>query len=100
MHPDSPASFHGAEPIPGPTKVNGVRIYTATAPAIATAGDDVFYSRRGDGPYYRWFFEKTIGKWRAARVIDAAFIRQSLSLATWKTVPVALQTRLGEHYLE
>ena len=80
--------------------MNGVRIYTATATAIVSSGDDVFYSRRGDGPYYRWFFEKTIGKWRAARVIDAAFIRQSLSLATWKTVPLALQTRLGEHYLE
>jgi hypothetical protein len=100
MPPDTVISFHGSDPIPGPTKVNGVRIYTATASSIAASGDDVFYSRRGDGPYYRWFFEATIGKWRAARVIDAAFIRQSLSLATWKTVPVALQSRLSEHYLE
>jgi hypothetical protein len=97
---DTATSFHSSNPISGPTKVNGVRIYTATATAIVSSGADVFYSRRGDGPYYRWFFEETIGKWRAARVIDAAFIRQTLSLATWKTVPEALQTRLSEHYLE
>ena len=99
MPTETATSFHGSDPIPGPTKVNGVRIYTAAA-TIVTSGNAVFYSRRGDGPYYRWFFEETIGKWRAARVIDAAFIRQSLSLATWKTVPVALQSRLSEHYLE
>jgi hypothetical protein len=91
--------FTGSEAIPGPTKVNGVRIYTVTT-AIASSSNPVFYSRRGDGPYYRWLFEETVGKWRAARVVDAAFIRQTLSLATWKTVPEALQTRLGEHYLE
>jgi hypothetical protein len=100
MLSDTVKDFHGGIATPGPTKVNGVRIYISAATAIVSAGDDVFYTRRGDGPYYRWFFEKTIGKWRAARVIDAAFIRQSLSLATWKTVPEALQSRLSEHYLE
>ncbi len=91
--------FPDSDVISGPTKVNGVRIYTVTT-AIVSSGNAVFYSRRGDGPYYRWLFEETVGRWRAARVIDAAFIRQTLSLATWKTVPEALQTRLGEHYLE
>lgn len=100
MLPDPASGFHGSDLIPGPTKVNGVRIYTALATAIASSGEGVFYSRRGDGPYYRWFFEENAGRWRAARVIDSAFIRQSLSLATWKTVPVALQSRLSEHYLE
>jgi hypothetical protein len=100
MLPDTTTGVQVSNSIPGPTKVNGVRIYTAAATAIVASGGDVFYSRRGDGPYYRWFFEETIGRWRAARVIDAAFIRQSLSLATWKTVPEALQTRLSEHYLE
>lgn len=89
-----------AAPLSGQTKVNGVRIYTEPTSVAATPGDNVFYSRRGEGPYYRWLYEEKVGKWRVARVVDANFTRQSLSLATWKTVPVALQTRLGEHYLE
>jgi hypothetical protein len=100
MLPDIANTFPVSDLMPGHTKVNGVRIYTAPPNATAASGDSVFYSRRGEGPYYRWLFEEKIGKWRAARVLDAAFIRQSLSLATWKTVPVALQTRLSEHYLE
>lgn len=99
MHPEVAEDVHGIVAIPGPTKVNGVRIYTE-ANAMVTPTDGVFYSRRGDGPYYRWLYEANTSRWRVARVIDAAFIRQTLSLATWKNVPVALQTRLGEHYLE
>jgi hypothetical protein len=96
MLPETAKELQGSGALPGPTKVNGVRIYTG----VATTEDSVFYSRRGDGPYYRWLFEEQAGKWRVSRVIDAAFTRQSLSLATWKNVPATLQTRLGEHYLE
>lgn len=99
MRPEVAKDFQGIVAIPGPTKVNGVRIYTE-ATAVMTPEDGVFYSRRGEGPYYRWLYEANTAKWRVARVIDAAFTRQTLSLATWKNVPVALQTRLGEHYLE
>ena len=80
--------------------MHGVRLYITLGTPDVTAGENVFYSRRGDGPYYRWLYEEKDGKWRAARVIDAAVLRQSLSLAAWKTVPATLQTRLSEHYLE
>jgi len=100
MRPEVAKDFQGVAPIPGPTKVNGVRIYTVSASDLATPGDSVFYSRRGDGPYYRWLYEEKAARWRVARVIDSSFTRQTLSLATWKNVPEALQSRLGEHYLE
>lgn len=83
--------------ISGPTKVPGVRVYTQVAGQPET-GEHVFYSRRREGPYYRW--QETSGRWRAARVIEPAAISHTLSLATWKNVPEALMTRLGEHYLE
>ena len=85
---------------PGPTKVNGVRVYFTPPENAADPRDNVFYSRRGEGPYYRWLYEEKAGKWQAVRVIDAAVLRQTLSLAAWKTVPATLQTRLSEHYLE
>ncbi|HKO98218.1 MAG TPA: hypothetical protein VJU86_14570 [Pyrinomonadaceae bacterium] len=100
MFREAAKDFQGIAEIPGPTKVNGVRVYTSTAEPAAADDQGVFYSRRGDGPYYRWLYEATAARWRVARVIDAAFTRQALSLATWKNIPVALQTRLGEHYLE
>jgi hypothetical protein len=100
MLPEVRKDFQGIAEIPGPTKVNGVRVYASTVEAATGDVEGVFYSRRGDGPYYRWLYEATAAKWRVARVIDAAFTRQTLSLATWKNIPVALQTRLGEHYLE
>ena len=92
--------FQGVAAIPGPTKVNGVRVYIDKVNTVVGQDESVFYSRRGDGPFYRWLFEQNGAKWRVARVVDSGFSRQTLSLATWKTIPVALQTRLGEHYLE
>ncbi|MEP6920648.1 MAG: hypothetical protein ABI967_05935 [bacterium] len=80
--------------------MNGLRVYIKPNGADPAAGQKVFYSRRGNGPYYRWLYEEKIGQWRVSRVIAADFTPQSLSMASWKAVPVALQTRLGEHYLE
>ena len=78
--------------------MNGLRVYTK--PNGASAGQKVFYSRRGNGPFYRWFYEENVNEWRAARVVSVDFTPQTLSMATWKAVPLALQTRLGEHYLD
>ena len=47
--------------------MNGLRVYTKPNSAGA-AGQKVFYSRRGNGPYYRWFYEENVNEWRAARV--------------------------------
>ena len=79
--------------------MNGLRVYI-TPNSVGTPGQKVFYSRRGNGPYYRWFYEENVNEWRAARVVAVDFTPHTLSMATWKAVPVALQTRLGEHYLD
>jgi hypothetical protein len=80
--------------------MNGLRVYIKPNGAEPNGGQKVFYSRRGNGPYYRWLYEETAAQWRVSRVVAADFTPQSLSMASWKVVPVALQTRLGEHYLE
>ena len=80
--------------------MNGLRVYIKPNGSDPRPGPKVFYSRRGNGPFYRWLFEETAGQWRVSRVIAADFTPQSLSMASWKAVPAALQTRLGEHYLE
>jgi hypothetical protein len=80
--------------------MSGLRVYTEPANTNLSGDDNVFYSRRGDGPYYRWRYEENGGKWRFARVLIADFTPHELSMASWKAVPVALQARLIEHYLE
>ena len=80
--------------------MNGLRVYIKPGGNTEALPPKVFYSRRGNGPYYRWRYEETAAEWRVSRVISADFTSQSLSMASWKVVPVALQTRLGEHYLD
>ena len=78
--------------------MNGLRVYIK--PNGADPLRTVFYSRRGNGPFYRWLLEEKGGQWRVSRVISADFTPQALSMASWKAVPVSLQTKLGEHYLD
>jgi hypothetical protein len=59
-----------------------------------------FYSRRGDGPFYRWLYAEGAGRWRYSRVILDRPTLRVLCLAPWDAVPAALRNRLGEHYLE
>jgi hypothetical protein len=80
--------------------MNGLRVYFRTNGSNPRSDQDVFYSRRGNGPYYRWLYEEKDAQWRVSRVISADFTPQSLSMASWKAVPLTLQARLGEHYLE
>jgi len=80
--------------------MNGLRVYIKPNGTSPRNGQEVFYSRRGNGPYYRWLYEENAAQWRVSRVISADFTPQTLAMASWKAVPVALQTRLGEHYLE
>jgi len=65
-------------------------------------GDDtkfarVFYSRRGNGPVYRWLYEERLAHWRPLRMQTTDF---KLSNASWKSVPETLQAQLGQHYLD
>jgi hypothetical protein len=78
--------------------MNGLRLYTNGVGAIS--GDNVFYSRRGNGPFYRWRYEDIVGQWRVSRVIDPDFNTHALSAAPMKVVPASLQTRLSQHYME
>lgn len=80
--------------------MNGLRVYLKPTGAGSVAEQNIFYSRRGNGPFYRWLYEETIGQWRVSRVSSANFSPQLLAMASWKAVPPSLQTRLGEHYLE
>ena len=95
--------------------MNGLRVYVkpvsanaanagaaATTPAATTpvADGGVFYSRRGNGPFYCWRFDEERGTWRVSRVTTPDLKPQVLSTASWKTVPAALRLRLNEHYQE
>ncbi|HEX8492782.1 MAG TPA: hypothetical protein VF658_08080 [Pyrinomonadaceae bacterium] len=60
----------------------------------------MFYSRRGNGPYYRWHYEEQSGHWQFSRVHPPDAMLRALCVARWQAVPTALQTKLGEHYLD
>ena len=77
-----------------------LRVYVRQAVEGAPGGQAVFYSRRADGPFYRWRYEETPGRWRCARVRPSKLTLRVLSIASWDAVPTALQDRLSEHYLE
>lgn len=67
--------------------------------ATATGGQ-VFYSRRSNGPYYRWWYEHELQQWRFARVHTEEVPSIILCAFSWKDVPLALQGKLVEHYVE
>jgi hypothetical protein len=75
-------------------------MYVPVPKVTGSNNDDVFYSRRGNGPFYRWMFEQVKQRWNVSRVVSNDFNSHGLSLATWKTVPPALQSRLSDHYLD
>jgi hypothetical protein len=80
--------------------MNSLRVYINPASADALNGHRVFYSRRADGPYYRWFYEEDHARWCSSRVRPSDSALRTLCMTGWKTVPTALQTKLSEHYLE
>ncbi len=80
------------------TKMNRLQVFVNGAPSATSTVSEIFYSRFAGGPYYRWSFEQSLGKWRGARVNPNDFALKSLSASSWKSVPDALQTRIGEHY--
>jgi hypothetical protein len=80
--------------------MNGLRVYINQAGEDTLGGQRVFYSRRAGGPYYHWRYEEELGQWLGSRVHLSDLMLKALCAASWKTVPTALQKRLGEHYLE
>ena len=78
--------------------MNGLRVYVNGIIAETCGGRDVFYSRREDGPYYRWVFDEALSEWRAGRVLTSRIAAKDLALTPWKKLPAGLQRSMVEHY--
>ena len=80
--------------------MNGLRVYIDGGGNEAETRQtrSVFYSRREDGPYYRWVYDDARRQWRVGRVMKSASLARTLSAAAWKTLPLALQRSIVEHY--
>lgn len=93
-----------------PTTMSGLRVYVNSPSTSLTTGlvieeddmkaDRIFYSRRGNGPIYRWLYEEKRAHWRALRMHTSDFDSHKLCNASWKSVPETLQVQLGAHYLD
>jgi hypothetical protein len=77
-----------------------LHVYVDPLSSGVRCGQAAFYSRRADGPVYRWLYEEGAGRWRFSRVRLSKFDLKVLCVASWAAVPVALRARLGEHYLD
>jgi hypothetical protein len=75
-------------------------MFIADGRDAAAGASQEFYSRRANGPYYRWWYESKLQQWRSTRVHADELPENSLCAWSWKNVPHALQGSLLEHYLE
>ena len=80
--------------------MQGLRVYINPVDMDTRNGHGVFYSRRDDGPFYRWRYEAELGQWCGSRLRQADLTTHALCVARWKAVPLELQTSLGQHYLD
>jgi hypothetical protein len=77
-----------------------LRVYVDPLGPGARGEATAFYSRRADGPYYRWLYAEGAGRWRCSRIKPDRLMLRVLCVAPWDAVPTTLRERLGEHYLE
>lgn len=77
-----------------------LRVYVDSSGADVEAAGLTFYSRRADGPVYRWLYEEGTRRWRFSRVHISKFELKVFCVADWHAVPPSLRARLGGHYLE
>jgi hypothetical protein len=80
--------------------MHGLRVYINPVDADKQGASEVFYTRRDDGPLYRWQYTDGSGRWHCSRLRAMDFAPSALSPASWKAVPVELQASLVQHYLE
>jgi hypothetical protein len=80
------------------TQMRDLRVYVDT-PGAGRGGAS-FYTRRADGPYYRWLYEERDSRWQFTRVSLPKMTLRVLRIANWDALPSALRARLGEHYLD
>lgn len=91
-------ALHAAEVNLAGRKMNGLRVYVNILPEERAKDSGAFYSRRDNGPFYRWTLADR--HWSAARVTSSSFSSKDLSATSWKLVPTALQRSIVEHYQE
>ncbi len=77
-----------------------LRVYVEPVGSKGRVEEAAFYSRRADGPYYRWVYAEGAKRWRSSRVVLSGLSLRVLSAARWEAVPAALRDSLGEHYLD
>jgi hypothetical protein len=91
------------------TTMSGLRVYINSSNATEASHigvvdgpviHRVFYSRRGNGPIYRWLYEEKLAHWRALRMNTSDFDTHKLANASWKSLPETLRLQLGAHYLD
>jgi len=80
--------------------VNGLHMFIVDSGTKMTYSVPVFYSRRYNGPYYRWSYEQKLQGWRSVRVQAAELPHLILSVSPWKDVPGSLRNSLRAHYVE
>ena len=88
--------LHAAEVNLVGRKMNGLRVYVNILPEERAKDSGAFYSRRDNGPFYRWTLADR--NWSASRVSSANFSSKDLSATSWKLVPTALQRSIVDHY--
>lgn len=67
--------------------MNGLRVYMHPASASIYTDATIFYSKRGNGPIYRWLYEERLGHWRSLRMNNSELTSRDLCNASWKSVP-------------
>lgn len=80
-------------------KMNDLRVYTNSSGTDTLGKQTEFYSRRADGPFYRWLYEEEMRQWQVSRVHLSRSHLKVLCAASWKIVPPELKAKIDEHYL-
>jgi len=78
--------------------MHGLRVYINGGTVETHGGCEVFYSRREDGPYYRWSYDDGLSEWQVGRVLRSGVSAKTFAPATWKKIPAGLQRCIAEHY--
>ena len=77
-------------------RMSDLRIYVSTEGADALDHHGVFYSQRDEGPFYRWHFDESSGRWHGSRVSPRS-VPKSIRMVP-KSVPDELRKELVGHY--
>lgn len=80
--------------------MNGLRVYVNTQTREMHDGYQVFYSRRENGPFYRWRYDGRLSQWQVERQPSRDLTPNLLGKTNWKAVPAILQVSMSEHYQE